>query len=157
MTSSFSNDQTYGFNNPMANITPKETDQMRKRLLDNISDLNGNKHRMTPDEYNQLLNYHHYALTILDNMKIISHADSVSKYNNGGTAQYDNNIDVIYKRDGRAALVDKNKRTKFVGEWEKQFDSNVINPPCYQVPPTNYWGSPRTPMPTTTTPRGSHH
>ena len=59
----------YGQNNPVAPITIPEVDQMRKRLLDNISDLNANKLRMHADEYFQLLNYHQYALTILETPK----------------------------------------------------------------------------------------
>ena len=146
----------YGSNNPMLPMTPKEVDVLRKRLFDNISDLNANKHRMHADEYHQLSNYHHYALTILDNIKIVRQAEMSDPYNrNMGTVTgnqmrtnmetinpYENKMDVVYKRNGQASFVDKNS-SKFTAEWEKQFDANVNNPPMYTVPPSNRWGLPQ--------------
>jgi hypothetical protein len=151
--------QAYGTNNPVSPMTPKEIDNMRKRLFDNISDLNGNKYRLRADEYHQLLNYHHYALTILDNIKTISHAEMSDPYNRNihnvvGNQRisnietinpYEEKMRVVYKKDGRAIIVDNSgiKPNKFKGEWEKQFDENVYNPPCYQIPPSNYFGLPQ--------------
>jgi len=150
-------DQAYGSNNPVQVLTPVEIDKMRKRLFDNISDLNGNKYRLRADEYHQLLNYHHYALTILDNIKTISHAEMSDPYNRNiqnvvskrisnieTINPYEEKMQVVYKKDGRAVIVDNSgiKSNKFKGEWEKQFDSNVYNPPCYQIPPSNVWGLP---------------
>jgi hypothetical protein len=151
-------DTVYGQNNPVTPLRPAEIDQMRKRLFDNISDLNGNKQRMRPDEYLQLLNYHHYALTILDNMKIIRRAEMSDPYNRnmGLTARPRSNIEtinpledklkVVYKRDGRATIVDTtgNDKSKFKGEWEKQFDEQVYNPPAMgTIVSSNLWGLPQ--------------
>ena len=149
----------YGQNNPMTPLSPNEIDKMRKRLFDNISDLNANKHRLRPDEYHQLSNYHHYALTILDNMKIIRHAEMSDPYNqnmrtmtgNRGlnnietTNPYEEKMKVVYDRAGKAKFVDNSdlKENRFKGEWVKQFDENVINPPCYTLPPSNLWGVPQ--------------
>ena len=77
--------QAYGYNNPMTSITTDEIEAMRKRLLDNISDLNKNKNRMKPDEYFQLSNYHHYALTIFDNMIIVKPAGNVRSSQSDGS------------------------------------------------------------------------
>jgi len=144
--------QNYQKNNPMAPMSPAEVDQMRKRLLDNISDLNANKHRFHADEYHQLSNYHHYALTILDNIKIIRLAEASDPYNlNLSTVRgdgrnidtinpYEKKMDVVYRRDGKAVMVDGPK--KFRGEWEQQFDQNVINGQCFSLPPSNLWGLP---------------
>ena len=112
-----------------------EVDIMRKRLFDNISDLNANKYRIRSDEYNQLLNYHHYALTILDNIKIISQSE-INDHSN----PYDRKPDIIYNRDGR--IITPSGKPRFKGEWESQFDENIINPPCYTIPPSNVWGLP---------------
>ena len=150
--------QAYNSHNPVNPMTSPEIDNMRKRLFDNISDLNGNKYRLRADEYHQLLNYHHYALTILDNIKTISHAEMSDPYNRNirnvvGSQRisnietinpYEEKMQVIYGKDGRAKFVDNIgiKKNKFKGEWEKQFDENVYNPPCFTVPPSNVWGIP---------------
>ena len=147
----------YGINNPVAPITSTEIYQMRKRLFDNISDLNGNKHRLRPDEYHQLSNYHHYALTLLDNMKVIQRAEMSDPYNRNmgivkhtSTSQidtnnpYETNLKVVYKRNGQAMIADPTRPdNRFQGEWMKQFDANVYNPPCYAIPPSNVWGVPK--------------
>jgi hypothetical protein len=154
----FSINDAYGQNNPVTPITSSEIDQMRKRLFDNISDLNANKHRLSPDEYHQLLNYHHYAMTILDNRKIINQAEMCDPYNRNmknvvgdhritnieTINPYESKMKVIYKKNGQAQLVDQSgiKNNKFKGEWEQQFDEGVINPPCFTFPPSNLWGLP---------------
>ena len=145
--------QNYCQNNPMLPITPAEVDQMRKRLLDNISELNSNKHRFHADEYYQLSNYHHYALTILDNIKIIRQAEMSDPYNRNVRTvtgddkrmidpinPYEEKMKVVYKRDGTAAFV--GAPNKYKAEWEQQFDENVINPPIYTIPPSNVYGLP---------------
>lgn len=131
---------------------------MRKRLFDNISDLNKNKYRLMTDEYQQLLNYHHYALSILDNRKAMKVAEASDPYyqnlrhleskgpitNIDTVNPYEDKLKVIYTRDGRAKVIDTRKgENRFKAEWEKQFDENVINPPCYAVPPSNVWGLPQ--------------
>jgi hypothetical protein len=150
--------QAYGVNNPVAPIGGPEIDAMRKRLFDNISDLNGNKYRLHPDEYHQLLNYHHYALTILDNIKIVRHAEMSDPLNRNmefthhphsnidSLNPYEEKLKVVYRRDGKATIVDTSSpesQNRFKAEWEKQFDENVYNPPCYTIPPSNRWGLPQ--------------
>lgn len=158
-TEQMSVNQVYGVHNPVTPMKPNEVDLFRKRLFDNISDLNKNKHRLRPDEYHQLLNYHNYALTIFDNMKIISQAEMSDPYNRNmrnvvGDPQatnietinpYEEKMRIVYKKDGRATFVDQNgtKSDKFKGEWEKQFDENIYNSPCFTIPPSNYFGLPQ--------------
>jgi len=154
-------EQAYGSNNPVVPMTEAEIDNMRKKILENISTLNGNKYRIRPDEYHQLSNYHNYALTILNNMKIISKAEMSDPYNRNlrnvvGNKRisnietinpYGEQVKVVYQRNGVAKFVDnKNSDNKFIGEWEQQFNENVINPPCYQIPPSNLWGLPQPPQ-----------
>ena len=147
--------QAYGYNNPMTSISPSEIENMRKRLLDNISDLNKNKSRMKPDEYFQLSNYHHYALTILDNMIIVQKAEMSDPHNRSARNivgahpniepinPYETGLKVVYGRDGKARMVSSIPQDRYRAEWEKQFDENVLNPPCYQIPPANVWGLPQ--------------
>jgi hypothetical protein len=120
--------------------------------------LNANKYRFHPDEYHQLSNYHHYALTILDNIKIVRVAEMSDPYNrNMGTVTgsnlasnletinpYEGKLDVVYKRDGRATIVDKSgaQGNRFKAEWEQQFDSDVLQPPCFNLIPNNQWALP---------------
>lgn len=147
----------YGQNNPIAPISPDEIDKMRKRIIDNVSDLNGNKHRLHPDQYHQLLNYHHYALTILNNIKLIQHAEMSDPYNHNMKITkplqsnietinpYEEKLRVVYGKDGKARFVDTSgaKHNRFKGEWESQFDEQVYNPPCYSLPPSNVFGLPQ--------------
>lgn len=148
--------ESYGSNNPVQPMSVEELEKLRKRLFDNISDLNGNKYRIKPDEYNQLSNYHHYALTILDNMKVVRQSEMSDPYyrNRILTTQpssrldvinpYETQLDVVYKRNGQATIVNRrNKADKYQAEWEKQFDTNIMNPPCYSIPPSNLWGLPQ--------------
>ena len=109
--------------------------------------------------YHQLLNYHTYALNIMDNMKAIQQAEFADPYiqnmrtirgrnkiENSGLESinpYGQQLRVIYGVDGKAKFVDKNhSNEKYKGEWEKQFDQNVVNPPCMTLPPSNVWGLP---------------
>jgi UDP-N-acetylmuramoylalanine-D-glutamate ligase len=144
--------QSYKQNNPVAPMTMSDIDRFRQRLMANISDLNENKHRMHADAYHQLNNYHHYALTIFDNMKVIRLAEASDPYNQNRKLitgdhrnmetinPYEKKMKVVYTRDGKAKFVDS--PNKFKGEWEQQFDENVINPPCYLMPSSNVWGLP---------------
>lgn len=141
----------YGSNNPVQPISPSEIDRIRDRLLQNINDLNGNKHRLRPDDFNQLMNYHQYAMNILDNFKLIQKAEMYDPYNKnlrdvvGSREQtlgidtinpYDGKMQIVYGRDGRAKIKSQNDN-HFVAEWEKQFDEGIMNPPSYIMPPSN--------------------
>ena len=50
----------------------------------------------------------------------------------------------MYKRDGKATIVDPTRPdNRYQGEWVKQFDENVYNPPVFTIPPSNLWGLPQ--------------
>ena len=85
--------QAYSPTNFNTSLNIDEMDVLRKRLIQNIADLNLNKHRLRADEFNQLTNYHHYALNILNNMQNIKQVEMANPYNRnmqsvmGGQAQ----------------------------------------------------------------------
>ncbi len=150
-------DQAYTINNFNTSLNIDEIDVFRKRLIVNISELNINKHRLRGDEFNQLTNYHHYALNILNNMQNIKQVEMANPYNRnmysvmGGQPQpgiesinpYETNLKVIYKKDGRTQLISGNEEGgKYKAEWMTQFDENIINPPSYSIPPNNCWALP---------------
>jgi len=151
-------DQAYSPINFNTNLNIDEIDVFRKRLIVNIAELNLNKHRLRADEFNQLTNYHHYALNILNNMQNIKRVELANPYNRnmygvmGGQAQpgietinpYETNLKVIYKNDGRTQLITGDEfAKKYKEEWETQFDENLINPPSYMIPPSNCWNLPQ--------------
>lgn len=135
-----------------------ELDVFRKRLIENIAQLNLNKNRIRNEEYNQLVNYHSYALNILNNMQNIKQVELANPYNRnmysvvGGQIQpgietinpYEKNLKVIYKKDGRTKIVSGDDYAKkYKEEWETQFSENLINPPSYTMPPSNCWNLPQ--------------
>lgn len=130
-----------------------QIDQLRTRLKQNIDQLNTQKYQLGPDNYHQLLNYHHYALTILNNMVNTLQVGQSNQYNQNmcvvaGQQVNQNQIDTInpysrglklvYQPDGRTKVVDTTQcAQRYQAEWERQFDENLINPPMYSVPPNN--------------------
>lgn len=150
--------QAYSPTNFNTSLNIDEIDVFRKRLIQNIAELNLNKHRLRADEFNQLSNYHNYALNILNNMQNIKQVEMANPYNRnmhsvmGGQAQpgiesinpYEKQLKVIYLNDGRTKLIagDENSK-KYKEEWETQFDENLINPPSFMIPPSNCWTLPQ--------------
>ena len=150
--------QAYAPLNLNSGPNTEQIDTLRKRLLQNMSELNSNKHIIKTGDYNQLMNYHTFSLNILNNMLNIKHVEMSNHYNinmrsvTGGQAQpgietinpYEKNLQLIYSNDGKTQIInsnEQNNRTK--QEWEIQFDENIINPPSYIIPPSNQWNLPR--------------
>jgi hypothetical protein len=151
-------DQAYSPMDFNTSMTVDELDHFRKRLIANISELNLNKHRIRTNEFNQLTNYHHYALNILNNMQNIKRVEMSNPYNQnmrqvmGGQAQpgietlnpYEGQMKVIYDSNGRTQLVTQDEFSQgYKEEWETQFDENILNPPSFQIPPSNCWNLPQ--------------
>src|SRR5258706_15284295 len=74
-------DQAFSPANFNTSLNLDEIDVFRKRLIHNIADLNLNKHRIRTGEFNQLTNYHHYCLNILNNMQNIKQVEMSNPYN----------------------------------------------------------------------------
>lgn len=144
--------QPYNLINYNTTLSPSEINVMRKRLIDNISELNLNKNRVRPAEFSQLLNYHHYLLNIYNNILNIKKVEYSNPYvQNTNTLlgkpksgfetinpDIDNrNVEIVYDINGIAHIVDKTQNPIIKNEWETQFDTNVLNPPSYIIPPQN--------------------
>ena len=148
--------QAYSPINMKMGLSMNEIDIFRKRLLQNLSELNINKHLLRTGDYNQLINYHNYSLNILNNMQNIKHVEINNPFNinmenvMGHRAQsgietinpYEKNLKIICSNDGKTQIVDSDPyKNQIKQEWEAQFDDNIINPPTYIMPPNNYWNA----------------
>lgn len=133
-----------------------EIDTLRKPLEQNIARLLLAKARIRPNEFEQLNNYHQYALNILNNMENIKRVENNNPYNRNMMSvvkgQYEDVINPYGVAD--TAITDRNGNVKIVPaspfqrqyqqEWMNQFDAQLINPPAYVIPPQNQWALPMT-------------
>ena len=129
-------------------IGVNELDGLRQRLQQNIGFINLRKQCIRHQEYTQLMNYHQYALNVLNNMINIKKVEYNNPYNQNMRkylmgdkvtpfeGENDGHNMAIYDDKGRIQTLNCNelRRTE---EWETQFDQNIINPPCYMLPPSN--------------------
>ena len=134
-----------------SNLSPEKIDKYRSRLLANMGELELDRVRIRPAEYNQLMNYHNYLLNILDNMKNLRLAELTNPYNQSMYSVVDptrpagsqgplHEMKVIYRPDGRTVIEDKlSNQLKPKEGWEAQFDEGVINPPAGMIPPSKVW------------------
>lgn len=126
-------------------ISLQEIDQMRKRILENLKEIELKKHLIQSHDRTKLTNHHNYILNTLDNMINTGLIEQHDPYNLGvyetSTNQYllDPALakkNVIYNKDGSTSLVGENQVHSTGDEWERQFDSSLLlNPPCYTLPP----------------------
>lgn len=110
-------------------IEADELNILRKRLQENIGFINYNKQRIRSQEYTQLMNFHQMALSTLNNMIMIKQVEKTNPY------QSRSDKVSYYDSKGHIQNVNYNSIKKNEG-WETQFDQNLINPPCYMLPPT---------------------
>lgn len=123
-----------------------EIDQHRHQIQQVIGRLELQKVKILPNHYRELMNHLQYSLTILDNMITFKNIEENSPYNpqrigkNGYTLAQPSQV--IYNQDGTTRIVhpdQKNASSEHREEWETQFDTNIMNPPCYIQPPGNVW------------------
>ena len=126
-------DQPYSELNFNTTLGRDNLEALRKNLNINIGFLNQNRQRVRHSEYSVLINYHQYALNILNNMINIKKVEENSPFRTGNYGGGDVLDELIYNDKGLIVPANKERRE----EWEGQFDANVINPPCYTVPPSN--------------------
>ena len=117
----------------------EEIDALRSNLLANISYLKVNKQKLRPEEYSTLINYHSYSLNVLENLKRIKIAEQQNPYNASMQRLYRHVDNPQFD-----TLADVYKPPQITNLWEKQFDTMVINPATYCLPPSNVWNLQRT-------------
>ena len=107
---------------------------LRQNIINNISVLNINKQKILPNEFNTLINYHKYNLNILDNMKAVKLVSLKNPINDGvfELSRQESNPNYNY-------LKDVYKPPQITDLWKQQFDTQVINPECNTLPPSNVW------------------
>ena len=118
---------TYTYLDFNSTISEAQLNSLRNNLMQNIGFLNANKQKIRNSEYTLLINYHQYALNTLDNMVKIKQVELNNPINNGCKT-------LIYNKKG---LLEQLPARRIKEEWEEQFDQNLINPPCYSLPPSN--------------------
>ena len=127
-------------------IVVDQLNELRQRLQQNIGFINTHKQCIRHQEYTQLMNYHQYALNVLNNMINIKKVEYNNPYNQN-IRRYligekvspfadDGHNMAIYNDKGRVQTLNCNELRRSE-EWEMQFDQNIINPPCYMLPPSN--------------------
>ncbi len=126
------------------NISLKKIDQMRLRVIENLKDIELNKHLIRSHDRVDLTNYFNACLRIYDNMVNIMQVEQADPYARTSMSGYSGSykIDpraekktVIYKPDGTTQIVDNRNYRTTTEQWEDQFDENLLlNPPCYMMP-----------------------
>ena len=140
-------DSPYSSLNLNTTIEVDELNQLRQRLQQNIGFINLNRPRIRHQEFTQLMNYHQYALNVLNNMINVKKVEYNNPYNRNvrnfrageRTTPIHSpsmNTGAIYDDRGAVKIVTP-QDFKIKEEWETQFDQNIINPPCYIPFPTN--------------------
>lgn len=137
-------------------LTVKEINTLRDRLQENMAFMNIHKHCIKPQEYNDLINHHYYSLSVLDNMiniKIVEHNNpyeqnalkvGVHKASNDEVLNpFQPALRAVYDDQGKIRVMDAQScHSDYKQEWEQQFDSVLMNPHQYTIPPNNVWKSP---------------
>jgi hypothetical protein len=100
-----------------------DIEQLENRLVLNINYLNTNKHKLSPEKYHQLINYHVYSMNLLNSLKQPIRSSLT-----------DNNPYVNPKN--------KDDTNAYYAEWHSQFSETVKNPPMYTLPPNNVYTLP---------------
>jgi hypothetical protein len=126
----------------------EEIEGMRTQVLNILSNLNTNKHRIMTHDFRQLNNHLQYALNTLGNMHNILAVEQSDPY---GSQQSDysqvsglKGKKVLYNPDGTTRIVDNSDSLGRGEDWEKQFDEGLLmRPPCFQIPPQNLTSIPR--------------
>ena len=131
-----------------ATIPMCDIDKMRKRIMDNIAELNLKRNLMLPSDFTQLMNHHQYILNIYNNIinvKKVEQSDPFApSYQGWVKQQYQADPNkgkqiLIYNPDGTTRFIEESSLCKNE-EWEAQFDKSLLlNPPSYVYPPNNVY------------------
>jgi len=117
-------------------LSPQQLNSLRDNLMQNIGFLNANRQKIRFSEFSTLVNYHQYALNTLNNMLKIKEVEANNPFTGNLQACGEQNPveNLVYNDRG---LLEQQPKREFTEEWEHQFSQNLVNPPCYSLPPSN--------------------
>jgi len=137
------------YNNNITSLSLDEINAMRQRVIDNLADLNLKKHKMKPNDFTTLMNYHKYVLNTMNNMVNVKTVEMNNAYgkrvgSNYQTGQYQqNNMKVVTNYDGTTTVVDVSQLKESNEEWAAPFSQTMlVNPPSFIYPPQNVYTVP---------------
>ena len=137
------------YNNNITSLTIEEINVMRQRVIDNLADLNLKKHKMKPNDFTTLMNYHKYVLNTMNNMVNVKTVEMNNAYgkrvgSNYQKGQYEqNNKRVVTNYDGTTSVVDVSQLKESTEEWAAPFSQTLlVNPPSFIYPPQNVYTVP---------------
>lgn len=123
-----------------------EIDEFRNGIIALLKHLELKKQLIRSHDRTKLVNHLNFSLEVLDNMvniKKVEMADPYNRWNAQPTTNYmldprANIKNVIYNPDGTTRIIDNASRPTNQEEWTRVFDeSQLINPPCFMMPPQN--------------------
>jgi hypothetical protein len=125
--------------NFQTSLSTEEIQKMRQNIMSTIGELNVKKRLIHSHDYNNLVNHLDYSLNIFNNMLMAKKLEKKNPYQKCNYNPYQTNQTVLHNTDGTTTTIVDERDIKMTNEWEKQFESNVINPPVYTLPPQNIW------------------
>lgn len=133
----------------MSTISLDEIEVYRKRIIDNLSELNTNRYKLKPNDFTTLINYHKYILNTLNNMVNVRTVEMNNAYGKPVGSLYQkgqyeqNNMHIVTNYDGTTKVVNSTDLKQSNEEWAAPFsDSLLINPPSFIYPPQNVYTLP---------------
>ena len=133
----------------MSTISLDEIEVFRKRIIDNLSELNTNRYKLKPNDFTTLINYHKYVLNTLNNMVNVRTVEMNNAYGKPVGSLYQkgqyeqNNMHIVTNYDGTTNVVKSTDLKQSDEEWAAPFsDSLLINPPSFINPPQNVYTLP---------------
>ena len=125
--------------NFQTSLSTQEIESMRQKLTSTLSELNVKKRLIHSHDYLNLVNHIEYSLNIFNNMLTAKKLEQKNPYQPCSVNPYQTDHTVVYKGDGTTTTVVDERDVKLNHDWRDQFQSNVLNPPSYQLPPMNLW------------------
>uniref|UniRef100_A0A6C0J4X8 Uncharacterized protein n=1 Tax=viral metagenome TaxID=1070528 RepID=A0A6C0J4X8_9ZZZZ len=122
-------------------ISQNELQDLRTDVMNILSKLDTMKYRINSGDHRLLVNNFQYTISTLNNMSNTLTVELSDPYNSGHlnyTPSKSAGKHLKYNKDGTSNIIDESEFHTTGDGWEKQFnDSQMINPPCYIVPPQN--------------------
>ena len=125
--------------NFQTSLSTGEIESLRQKAMASLGELNVKKRLVHNHDYLNLVNHYEYILNIYNNMLTAKKLESKNPYQTCQYNPYQAKQTIVYAGDGTTTTI-VDERDVYQGkEWERQFEENVLNPPTYQLPPSNLW------------------